>query len=152
MNIYQDRLCNSTSEGEKAWHYHNWARCLLEEGLYEKALQIAEQARDTAQKADDKVWELNSQIIVAQSLCKLKLVTKLLARPELQLFLLLRLVKQTRIDEAQDAYVIAMAIAEDNKDDQCKVAINEQLNAIKAYRKAHPTAPAVSGLPADGEL
>lgn len=70
MNIYQDRLGNSTSEGEKAWHYHNWARCLLEEGLYEKSLQIAEQARDTAQKADDKVWELNSQIIVAQSLCK----------------------------------------------------------------------------------
>jgi len=129
MNIYQDRLGNSTSEGEKAWHYHNWARCLLEEGLYEKSLQIAEQARDTAQKADDKVWELNSQIIVAQSL-----------------------LKQTRIDEAQDAYVIAMAIAEDNKDDQCKAAINEQLLAIKAYRKAHPTAnttPAVSGIPAE---
>ena len=71
MNIYQDRLGNSTSEGEKAWHYHNWARCLLEEGLYEKALQIAIQARDTARKADDKVWELNSQIIVAQSFCKL---------------------------------------------------------------------------------
>jgi tetratricopeptide (TPR) repeat protein len=126
MNIYQDRLGNSTSEGEKAWHYHNWARCLLEEGLYEKALQIAIQARDTAQKADDKVWELNSQIIVAQSF-----------------------LKQTNIDEAEDAYVMALAIAEDNNDDQCKAAINEQLNAIKAYRKAHPTAPAVSGLPAE---
>ena len=73
MNIYQDRLGNSTSEGEKAWHYHNWARCLLEEGLLKKALEIAELARETAQKAEDKVWELNSQIIVAQSLRKFRL-------------------------------------------------------------------------------
>ena len=58
--------------------------------------------------------------------------------------------KQTNIDEAEDAYVMALAIAEGNNDDQCKAAINEQLNAIKAYRKAHPTAPAVSGLPAEG--
>ena len=60
--------------------------------------------------------------------------------------------KQTRIDEAEDAYVIAMAIAEENNDEQCKTAINDQLVAIKAYRKAHPAskAPHVSGLPAEG--
>ena len=60
--------------------------------------------------------------------------------------------KQTKIDQAENAYVIAMAIAEENKDDQCKAAINEQLAAIKTYRKAHPMAvPAVSGLPAEGK-
>jgi len=53
---------------ERTWLYHEMGRCHFELGNYERARELGERSYQEATSARDKVWLLNSTILVAQAL------------------------------------------------------------------------------------
>lgn len=55
-----------TSE-EGTWLFHELGRCYLELGKPGKAKDYGEKALAAARDAEDKMWQLNANVLVAQA-------------------------------------------------------------------------------------
>ena len=60
----------SKGGSESAWLFHNWGRCLLEMSDLEGAEAKGKVALKNATQANDKAWQLNSKVLVAQAQCE----------------------------------------------------------------------------------
>ena len=70
LKIYSDRVKMSKGGSESAWLFHNWGRCLLEMSDLEGAEAKGKVALKNATQANDKAWQLNSKVLVAQAQCE----------------------------------------------------------------------------------
>ena len=60
----------SKSSLESTWLYHEIGRCHLELGRFSEAKNFGDKSLDAAKEAGDDVWQLNANVLVAQSLGK----------------------------------------------------------------------------------
>ena len=56
-----------TSTLESTWLYHELGRCYLETGKYAEAQSCAEKSVVSANETDDRAWQLNANVLMAQS-------------------------------------------------------------------------------------
>ena len=55
-----------TSE-ESAWLFHDIGRCYFELSQWQEAKEYGEKSLTAARDAEDKMWQLNASIMIAQS-------------------------------------------------------------------------------------
>lgn len=62
-----EKLPLSKSALETTWLQHEIGRCYLEQKNYRDALDCGQQSLASAKEAQEKVWELNATVLIAQS-------------------------------------------------------------------------------------
>ena len=70
IRIYVDRTKTIKSGSENAWINHNWGRCLLEQGHFDMAEAKGKAALKAAKEANDRQWQLNAKVLIAQAQSK----------------------------------------------------------------------------------
>lgn len=72
LQFFGERLEHDATALDKAWIYHEIGRCYFEQEKHEKAKENGKLSLESAQQADDQVWQLNASILVAHAELKLK--------------------------------------------------------------------------------
>lgn len=62
-----EKLPLSKTPLETTWLHHEIGRCYLEQKNYQDALECGQRSLKSAQEAQEKVWELNATVLIAQS-------------------------------------------------------------------------------------
>lgn len=113
MRIYSDRVKLAKSGNESAWLYHNWGRCLLEQADFDGAENKGLAAHASALEVNDKQWQLNSKVLVAQA----------------QL-------KSGKLDGAEASFNEALTLAKAVEDEVACNVIQTQLSQITTYNES----------------
>jgi pentatricopeptide repeat protein len=112
IRIYVDRMKSIKSGSENAWINHNWGRCLLEQGHFDQAEAKGTTALKAAKDANDRQWQLNAKVLIAQAQ-----------------------IKQGRIAEAEKSFKEAAELAESVVDEMAKNVIQTQLAEIQKFNE-----------------
>ena len=67
IDAWIEKLPLSKSVLESTWLYHEIGRCHLELKYYQDAKEFGQKSLAAAEQADDKVWQLNATVLVAQA-------------------------------------------------------------------------------------
>ena len=67
IDSWATKLPMSKSPLESTWLYHEIGRCNLELGSYKEAKDFGEKSSAAANEADDKMWQLNATVLIAQA-------------------------------------------------------------------------------------
>ena len=62
-----EKLPLSKTALETTWLHHEIGRCYLEQKNYQDALECGQRSLTSAEEAQEKVWELNATVLIAQS-------------------------------------------------------------------------------------
>jgi len=124
LKIYSDRVKMSKGGSESAWLFHNWGRCLLEMSDLEGAEAKGKVALKNATQANDKAWQLNSKVLVAQA----------------QL-------KSRKLSDAEKTFTEALALAKSQEDEVAAEVIKTQLAQISSFNQS--TQPSSEEAPAE---
>ena len=71
IDSWMEKLPLSKTPLETTWLHHEIGRCYLEQKNYQDALECGQKSLKSAQEAQEKVWELNATVLIAQSQVKL---------------------------------------------------------------------------------
>lgn len=139
MRIYSDRVKLAKSGNESAWLYHNWGRCLLEQADFDGAENKGLAAHASALEVNDKQWQLNSKVLVAQAQCKSHLPLTILQVEHCTVkFCLITysLVKSGKLDGAEASFNEALTLAKAVEDEVACNVIQTQLSQITTYNES----------------
>ena len=67
IDSWIEKLPLSKTPLETTWLHHEIGRCYLEQKNYQDALECGQRSLASAQEAQEKVWELNATVLIAQS-------------------------------------------------------------------------------------
>lgn len=67
IDSWMEKLPLSKTPLETTWLHHEIGRCYLEQKNYQNALECGQRSLKSAQEAQEKVWELNATVLIAQS-------------------------------------------------------------------------------------
>ncbi|KAM9296711.1 outer dynein arm-docking complex subunit 4 [Gastrophryne carolinensis] len=72
VKVWEEKIPMATSNLEKTWLFHEIGRCYLELELLENANDYGLKSQLEAEEAGDVEWQLNANVLVAQTQVKLK--------------------------------------------------------------------------------